>query len=65
MHAELFPEVYALQLDLRSALRAIHDSERGSAAASASVLSDDHCVVLARRILHASAAMRELCVGIQ
>lgn len=64
MRGELFPEVYALQLDLRSALSTIRDSERGSAAASAAVLSDDRCTVLARRILHASASMRELCLGL-
>lgn len=46
MRGELFPEVYALQLDLRSALSTTHDSERGSAAASAAVLSDDHCTIL-------------------
>ncbi|MCO4276521.1 hypothetical protein NG701_19220 [Pseudarthrobacter sp. HLT3-5] len=53
----------ALQAGLRSALTAPHDSERGSAAATAALLSDDHGIILARRILDAARAMRDLCGG--
>lgn len=54
------PDVYALQLDLKAAMSTAHDSERGPAAASAGVLTDDQCIILARRILAAARALHEL-----
>ena len=54
------PDVYALQLDLQAALTTANDSERGSAAASAGVLTDDQCIILARRILAAARTLNEL-----
>jgi hypothetical protein len=52
------PTVYALQLDLRAALTTVHDAERGTAFASAAVLSDEQCVIFARRVIEASNLMR-------
>lgn len=55
------PGVYALQLDLRDAMSTVHDGERGWATASAATLTDDQCVVFARRILDAARLMRDEC----
>jgi hypothetical protein len=52
------PTVYALQLDLREAMTTVHDGERGWATASAAILSDDQCLIFARRILDAARLMR-------
>jgi hypothetical protein len=52
------PTVYALQLDLRDAMTTVHDAERGWATASAATLTDDQCVIFARRILDAARLMR-------
>jgi hypothetical protein len=52
------PTVHALQLDLREAMTTVHDGERGWASASAATLSDDQCVIFARRILDAARLMR-------
>ncbi|MET3923437.1 hypothetical protein [Arthrobacter sp. UYEF20] len=53
------PTVYALQLDLREAMTTVHDGERGWATASAATLTDDQCVIFARRILDAARLMRD------
>lgn len=58
MHPGIFPDIHALQVDLRAALSTVHDSERGSAAASAAQLTDDQCIVFARRILDAARSLR-------
>ena len=52
------PAVYALQLDLREAMTTVHDEERGWASASAAILTDDQCIIFARRILDAARLMR-------
>lgn len=58
MYPKMFPGIHALQVDLRAALSTVHDSERGSAAASAALLSDEQCIVFARRILDAARSLR-------
>ncbi|MGY4541256.1 hypothetical protein ACVWY0_001165 [Arthrobacter sp. UYNi723] len=58
---KLPPAVYALKPDLRAAITTVHDAERGWATASAATLTDDQCVIFARRILHAAYLMRNAC----
>ena len=53
-------DVYALQLDLQAALSTARDSERGTAMTSAGSLTDDQCIILARRILAAARTLRQL-----
>ncbi|MET3172813.1 UNVERIFIED_ORG: hypothetical protein ABIB52_000641 [Arthrobacter sp. UYCu721] len=53
------PSVHALQLDLHEAMSTVNDGERGSATASAAILTDDQCVIFARRILDAARLLRE------
>ena len=63
MDPDLPSDVYALRLDLRAAMGTAHDFERGAAAASSGTLSDDQCIIFARRILAAARTMREFCEG--
>ncbi|WP_427134349.1 hypothetical protein [Pseudarthrobacter sp. S9] len=58
---DLPPGIQALQIDLRAALSTVHDAERGQATASAARLSDDQCVIFARRIIAAEHEIRHLC----
>jgi hypothetical protein len=57
---ELPPRILALQLDLRTVMTTVHDAERGHATASAAHLSDEQCIIFARRILAAERDMRQL-----
>lgn len=65
VNRDLPADVYGFQVDLRAAMSTAHDSERGAAAASAGLMSDDQCTILARRIVAAAGTMREFCTAEQ